>query len=222
MVVHLRDGDGDLVLRVLDDARGEGPPGGVPWGVLAGLQQLVPCTPAVHFRHRDRSGRVLLHQSAGGEGQDAAGTAAAEVEAAEEEAAGEVLVLPLPASLDETRSLHFQRRRGERFSERDCAVLSLLRPHLWELLRGSGRRRGALPALTAREWQVLTLVGAGLSTAQIAEALWLSTGTVRKHAEHIRERLGVHSLTAAAAAALSHAPADLRSAGGVVRRRPGP
>jgi len=37
-------------------------------------------------------------------------------------------------------------------------------------------------------------------------ALWVSIGTVRKHTEHIRARLGVHTIAAAADRALPHAP----------------
>ncbi len=45
-----------------------------------------------------------------------------------------------------------------------------------------------------------------MSVAEIAEELCLSVGTVRKHAEHIRERLGVHSMAAATALAPAGGP----------------
>ena len=41
---------------------------------------------------------------------------------------------------------------------------------------------------------------------EIASRLVVSTATVRKHMEHVRERLGVTSATAAAAVAMPHAP----------------
>lgn len=56
------------------------------------------------------------------------------------------------------------------------------------------------------------MAAAGLSYAQIAHHLFVSVGTVRKHMEHVRERLGVHSIGAAAALALPHAPAAVRVA----------
>jgi DNA-binding CsgD family transcriptional regulator len=61
-------------------------------------------------------------------------------------------------------------------------------------------RRGPAPAeLSPREREVLELVRDGLRNAEIAEALWVSPGTVRKHLENIYEKLGVHTRTAAVA-----------------------
>jgi DNA-binding CsgD family transcriptional regulator len=54
-------------------------------------------------------------------------------------------------------------------------------------------------ALSTREREVLALVRDGLRNAEIAEALWVSPGTVRKHLENIYEKLGVHTRTAAVA-----------------------
>jgi DNA-binding CsgD family transcriptional regulator len=59
--------------------------------------------------------------------------------------------------------------------------------------------RPAEPRLTPRERQILELVADGLTNAQIAERLWLSPGTVRRHLENVYEKLGVHTRTAAAA-----------------------
>jgi DNA-binding CsgD family transcriptional regulator len=60
-------------------------------------------------------------------------------------------------------------------------------------------QRGAGP-LTEREREILDLVAAGKTNAQIAETIWVAPGTVRKHLENIYEKLGVHSRTAAVAA----------------------
>ena len=57
---------------------------------------------------------------------------------------------------------------------------------------------------------MLALAAAGMPYAEIAGRLFVSVGTVRKHMEHVRERLGVHSLPAAAAVAMPHAPAHVR------------
>ena len=54
-------------------------------------------------------------------------------------------------------------------------------------------------ALSAREREVLVLVRDGLRNAEIAEALWVSPATVRKHLENIYEKLDVHTRTAAVA-----------------------
>jgi len=57
----------------------------------------------------------------------------------------------------------------------------------------------AEPPLTEREREILELVAAGKSNAEIAEAIWIAPGTVRKHLENVYEKLGVHSRTAAIA-----------------------
>jgi DNA-binding CsgD family transcriptional regulator len=55
-----------------------------------------------------------------------------------------------------------------------------------------------LPRLTAREREILDLVAEGTTNAEIAERLWISPGTVRRHLENIYAKLGVHTRTAAA------------------------
>ena len=55
--------------------------------------------------------------------------------------------------------------------------------------------------LSAREREVLRLVAEGLSDADIAERLVLSPHTVHRHVANIRRKLGLHSRSAAAAAA---------------------
>ena len=56
-----------------------------------------------------------------------------------------------------------------------------------------------LPRLTAREREILDLVAEGMTNAEIAERLWVSPGTVRRHLENIYAKLGVHTRTAAVA-----------------------
>ena len=48
-----------------------------------------------------------------------------------------------------------------------------------------------LKGLSARELEVMTLVGHGLSNADIAERLVLGTGTVKTHVAHILGKLGL-------------------------------
>ncbi|GAB4335243.1 MAG: alpha/beta fold hydrolase [Dehalococcoidia bacterium] len=57
-------------------------------------------------------------------------------------------------------------------------------------------------ALSPREVDVLRLVAAGKSNAQIADALTLSTRTVERHVQNIYGKLGVHNRAAAVAWAI--------------------
>jgi DNA-binding NarL/FixJ family response regulator len=57
-----------------------------------------------------------------------------------------------------------------------------------------------VPGLTQREVEVLSLVREGLTNAEIARRLVVSTTTVRTHLENIFEKLDVHTRTAAARA----------------------
>jgi DNA-binding NarL/FixJ family response regulator len=53
--------------------------------------------------------------------------------------------------------------------------------------------------LTSRERVVLARAAAGETNTVIAQALFVSPGTVRKHLEHIYDKLGVRTRTEAAA-----------------------
>ena len=57
------------------------------------------------------------------------------------------------------------------------------------------------PRLTAREGEVLLWVARGKTNRDIADILGMSPRTVNKHLEHVFEKLGVETRTAAAAAA---------------------
>jgi DNA-binding CsgD family transcriptional regulator len=87
------------------------------------------------------------------------------------------------------------------FTERDRALLTLLRPHLREAHLDVLRRRNRIPALTTRQWELLHLIEAGLGNKQIARRLNVTENTVRKHIENIFLRLDVTSRTAALARA---------------------
>ncbi|MFD7864683.1 response regulator [Streptomyces sp. NPDC057682] len=68
----------------------------------------------------------------------------------------------------------------------------------------AGRRTAArerVRALTARERDVLALLGGGLSNAQIARRLHLVEGTIKAHVSSILARLGVDNRAAAAVVA---------------------
>src|SRR4051794_37833918 len=74
-----------------------------------------------------------------------------------------------------------------------------------QLAGGSGPPSRAITArLTAREIDVLRLIAAGLSNADIAAQLHLSDGTVRNHVSAILARLDVDDRTQAAILAIRH------------------
>ena len=85
--------------------------------------------------------------------------------------------------------------------------------------RGPRRARGGSGArgrtgLSAREWEVATLVAAGKRNREVAAALFLSEKTVETHLSHIYDKLGVRSRAALATilAADDYAPeGDSRS-----------
>jgi DNA-binding CsgD family transcriptional regulator len=93
--------------------------------------------------------------------------------------------------------LFLVRGRGAAFSERDRALLTLLRPHLHQAYLDAERRRNPVPDLTPRHWDLLHLIAAGRTNTQIARQLGLSEGTVRTHLENIYARLEVSNRTAA-------------------------
>ena len=64
------------------------------------------------------------------------------------------------------------------------------------------------PRLTARQDQVLQLLGEGASTDQIAAMLHVSKETVRNHIRHVLRALGAHSRLEAVA--LAHRQGLLR------------
>ncbi len=113
------------------------------------------------------------------------------------------LMLCLPAGPGRTLRLVFFRGPGPHFSERDRGLLALLRPHLHQAYAEAERRRGTLPQLTRRHWELLDLLAAGHTNLQISHRLGVSEGTVRKHLENIYGRLQVSSRTAAVTRAFS-------------------
>jgi DNA-binding CsgD family transcriptional regulator len=123
------------------------------------------------------------------------------------------LDLGLGADRDGYRSLVLLRERDESdFTDRDRAVLELLRPHLRAREARADLARlasGTAPdvddaehphqaRLTTREREIVALVGAGKTNAQIAAELWVTPGTVKKHLENVYLKLDVGSRAAAA------------------------
>jgi DNA-binding NarL/FixJ family response regulator len=93
--------------------------------------------------------------------------------------------------------LVLSRGPGPDFSDRDRALLTLLRPHLHQAYLDAERRRQGTPELTRRQWELLRLVAAGHTNGQIARRLSVSEGTVRIHLQNNYGRLQVSSRTAA-------------------------
>lgn len=92
--------------------------------------------------------------------------------------------------------LHFARRLRY-FSESDVALLAMLEPAIGRLVRRSSTQAPGV-SLTPSERQVLALVAQGCSNREIAEDLYVTVHTVRKHLEHAYRKLGVQNRTAAA------------------------
>ena len=92
------------------------------------------------------------------------------------------------------------------FGPRERMIMQLLGPHFEGLFRTATHRRRlatldseAAAELTPREREVMLWVADGHSNAEIASALIVERSTVRKHLEHVYEKLGVRSRTAALA-----------------------
>jgi DNA-binding CsgD family transcriptional regulator len=89
-------------------------------------------------------------------------------------------------------------RVGSAFGERELELAEAVRPHLASLYRLSGSIPKAAPApLTPREREVLEWVAAGKTSRDIAAILGAKPRTIEKHLEHIYEKLGVETRTAA-------------------------
>lgn len=109
------------------------------------------------------------------------------------------LLVPLPPQGRLDHRVVLFRLDGPDFTAHDVMLMTLLRPHLWALHLRQRRRRQGIPDVTPRQLQLLTLIAAGCTNQQVARALGVSEGTVRKHLENIFARLDVTSRTAAAA-----------------------
>jgi DNA-binding CsgD family transcriptional regulator len=122
-----------------------------------------------------------------------------------------VMKVFLPTGAATGAGLVFDTTRS-RFTERDRLILQRIVPHLGQLRRNAHARktyqalldstaaaRAMLQRLTPRERVVLARAAAGETNAAIAQALFVSPGTVRKHLEHIYGKLEVRNRAEAAA-----------------------
>jgi len=119
-------------------------------------------------------------------------------------------VMAVPIHVDRRFLVSFVLNRSRRgFSERDRERVEIMRPHLGILYRlavavdcfPSGISVSVereLPAsLTPRERNVLRWLAAGKTDKDIGAILGISARTVHKHLQHIYEKLGVETRTAA-------------------------
>jgi DNA-binding CsgD family transcriptional regulator len=122
-----------------------------------------------------------------------------------------VMKVFLPVDRATGASFVFDTTRS-RFTETDRLILQRLVPHLGQLRRNAHARRtypaliestaaarSRLLRLSPRERVVLARAAAGETNTVIAQALFVSPGTVRKHLEHIYDKLEVRGRTEAAA-----------------------
>jgi DNA-binding CsgD family transcriptional regulator len=93
------------------------------------------------------------------------------------------------------------------FDDRDAVALEALRPHIIAAFRNAQRSRetsepfglpAAKAALTKRENEVLYWVSMGKTNGEVGEIIGAKPLTVKKHLEHIYDKLGVPNRTAAA------------------------
>lgn len=114
--------------------------------------------------------------------------------------------LAAAVEVDDSRIVAVALNRGAcTFTDDDRVMLDLLRPHLVAAHeRATRRERFVLDAhraeelgLTAREAQVIGLVGRGLANQAIGERLGISARTVHKHLQNLYSKLGVNTRAAA-------------------------
>jgi DNA-binding NarL/FixJ family response regulator len=80
---------------------------------------------------------------------------------------------------------------------------TVLAPSVAARLVSNARRPGPAPVLSARELEVLRLVGRGLTNADIGRTLYISEATVKTHLLRMFQKLGVSDRTAAVTTALA-------------------
>jgi DNA-binding CsgD family transcriptional regulator len=103
--------------------------------------------------------------------------------------------MALPVYVRDGMLVSFVLNRTRRnFSDRERALLDLLRPSLSRLYS----RTLGLATLTPREAEVLRWIAGGKSDTQIGAILGVSPRTVHKHLQNLYAKLGVENRTAAA------------------------
>lgn len=116
----------------------------------------------------------------------------------------DVMKLFLPPTPGVLGSVFVFDTSGRGFNENDRAALTRLAPTLAQLQRNAQLRASPtdgderLQRLTPRELAVLALAAGGATNEEISRALFVGASTVRKHLEHIYDKLEVRSRAGAA------------------------
>jgi DNA-binding CsgD family transcriptional regulator len=117
----------------------------------------------------------------------------------------------LPAPAGRARVIYLERGRRD-FTERERSILELLRPSLIRIGKAAYSRGHTAPtaasALTEREKEILGWIARGKTSREIAAILVVSPHTVRKHVQHILEKLQVSTRSEAVALAFQSLPRD--------------
>ncbi|WP_370424196.1 DNA-binding response regulator (plasmid) [Streptomyces sp. QH1-20] len=92
-------------------------------------------------------------------------------------------------------------------SEMTKDIVELVSRRIWT--QRVPARGTALNALTSRQHEVLELLAAGMSNAEIADSLGLRTGTVKTHVSQVLARLGAQNRVEAARIAFESSTATL-------------
>ena len=183
--------------------------------ILPSVDDLAPGSPA-YLRHTRRFGNhpILAHQlayaAAGSANRDSfvdrlrllgmVGNCCGEADL--------LLNLDLTVESARRRRIGISINRGIRdFEPRDIESLKALKPHIVAAHRVAVRLDELAPAppgvvgglpLTVRENQVLYWVSMGKTNGEVGEIIGAKPMTVKKHLEHIYDKLGVPNRTAAA------------------------
>jgi DNA-binding CsgD family transcriptional regulator len=237
------------MLCLVADPGGEDPTEPLPWSLLAGLKELIPCHtvqihqfdsqsreevldqelsdyPETEWPDDDLSGAFWEHywNSASCCYPDVSGDLVTVTKGSDFYSDRELhaspmyvdylgkydrereMMLCLPSRPGRVLRLLFWRGPGSDFSDRDRALLTLLRPHLHTAYQSRRRQPTRSARLTPRQCELLRLVALGYTNHQVARRLSVTESTVRKHLEHIFERLQVTSRTAAVTQAFGPEP----------------
>jgi LuxR family maltose regulon positive regulatory protein len=108
---------------------------------------------------------------------------------------------PVVAELLAKAHVHLDVPAEQEFVSRLLAAFDISEYESPRALLPHPRTQPLLEPLSERELEVLRVVARGLSNREVAENLFIATGTVRKHLEHIYGKLNVHSRTQAVARA---------------------
>jgi DNA-binding CsgD family transcriptional regulator len=235
------------MLRLVSDPGDEDPTEPLPWSLLTGLKQLIPCDTAQILQLDSQSREALVDQEVSDSPFELESPNSTPVlwehywsspQCCYPDVSGDLVTVTTTSDFYTDRQLHaspmyieylrpldgerqmtlclpsrpgrvlrllFSRGPGSDFSDRDRGLLTLLRPHLDAIYQS--RRRSRQPTrLTPRQRELLRLVALGYTNHQIARRLSVTEATVRKHLEHIFERLQVTSRTAAVTQAFGPGP----------------